>query len=591
LYHAIRTARFSWTSILSAHFVSLNDVARFLMNLRRALGSPAPLTSIATRDRPLQAHVAITLGASACDNLVSSTDWDSVWHDADATPLFQNMKRASSWILAAAVGVGVVARIWDLGRRSFWYDELYCVVGAAASTSIEQLRRGWIDVDGHPPGFMLALYAWFKVVPATEVTGRLPGCVVGILTIAGLLCAARGLRPTLPRSVAYYAAALYSLGTEPIYYAQTVRQYGFLMACSVGALIEWTRLYEDPSTNRTVWIRLTGWLLVAAYLHYLAMLLVAAILGIAFLRALFVKRGLKNVLVSGAAFCLAYVPGFFALKRTISWRIAGWQHGDSVSGVARELLVRGFFGPAFRTGVFVLVAVIVLSVMRRAGARDGMRPLVARSKFQAVALVLLVMVVEFAVLSRLGPFMQLRYVLVLYAPILLTMAWVMAELAPVEHVGGPILLSGILAMGVVAYRDYRQTGKQDWRASAERVIQQHSDGDNVFVMGADPTIAPDVYLRNGQVDDYFNCRTVPFYAFYFRRLGAPELAAELRSLPLQSDLLSAVLVDASARTSFVLAPHHMRIGDDALERLKGAGFEVDDTAMFSTHVYKIGRRD
>lgn len=108
------------------------------------------------------------------------------------------MNHVSSWIVASAVGVGVAARIWELGKRSFWFDELYCVVGAAASSSLEQLGRDWIGVDGHPPGFMLALYAWFKVIPANEITGRLPGCMISILAIALLLCAARGLRPALP---------------------------------------------------------------------------------------------------------------------------------------------------------------------------------------------------------------------------------------------------------------------------------------------------------------------------------------------------------------------------------------------------------
>ncbi len=500
------------------------------------------------------------------------------------------MKRISSLILAASVSVGVVARIWDLGKRSFWYDELYCVVATATSASVAQLKHAWMDVDGHPPGFMLALYAWFKLVPANEVTGRLPGCVIGVLTIAAIIYAARGLRPALPTSVAYYAAALYALGTEPVYYAQTVRQYGFLMACSLGALIDWTKLYEDPGANRTIWVRLVGWLLLAAYLHYFAMLLVAAIFGIAFLRAFAVRRGLKQVLLASGAFCLAYVPGLFALKRTIGWRIAGWQHAESARDVTRDFLLRGFFGSAWRIGGVAIIVVILLAVLRRP-ATNRVRPLISRSKFRAVALVLLVMLAEFAVVSRLGPFMQLRYALILYAPVLLVIAWVMAELAPIEEVSGTILLGCILAMGVVAYGEYRQTGKQDWRASAQRVIEQHLPGDKVFVLGADPSVAPDVYLRNGQVDDYFYCRTVPFYAFYFDRLGAPQLAAELRFLPMQSDGLTSVLLNSGARTLFVLAPHHTRIQNDALKRLKRAGFKVEDTPMFSTHVYKIRPRD
>jgi hypothetical protein len=497
------------------------------------------------------------------------------------------MKRTRMYVLAATLGLGVVARIWELGKRGLWYDELYCVVGPATSASIAQLRHLWMDVDGHPPGFMLGLYAWFKLVPATEITGRLPGCLTSLLTIALLCYVARAPRWALPSGVGYYAAALYAVGTEPIYYAQTVRQYGIVMACSIGALLEWMLLYEDPSADRTAWVRLVAWLLLAAYLHYLALLLVGAIFGIALLRALAVRRGLLAAVISPLAFCLAYVPGFLSLQRAIGWRIAGWQQSDPLLRVTGELLVRGFFGPGW--WILGLVFVIILAIARTRGepVRERLRKLLAQPKFRAVSLVLLAMVAEFAILSRMGPFVQLRYALVLYAPMLLTFAWVMAEFVPFERPSGVLLLSGMLAMGLVAYREYRQTRKQDWRRSAEFVIRERSAHEPVFVLGADPTVAPEVYLRNGQVDDYFSCRHLPFYAFYFTRLGSPALAAELRSLPISSQDLTSILMATSTARAFVLAPHHTHLEDASLNRLKAAGFEVDDVGMFSTHLYRI----
>lgn len=122
-------------------------------------------------------------------------------------------------------------------------------------------------------------------------------------------------------------------------------------------------------------------LLLAAYFHYLALLLAAAILGVAFLRALHVKRGLRSVLVASAAFCLAYLPGFYALRRTVSWRISGWQHGGTVADLTGELLVRGFFGSAFRIGALVLVVAVVLELIRRTRARDKLLPLMMRPQF------------------------------------------------------------------------------------------------------------------------------------------------------------------------------------------------------------------
>ncbi|HKU44919.1 MAG TPA: glycosyltransferase family 39 protein [Polyangiales bacterium] len=360
---------------------------------------------------------------------------------------------ASTGLLFASLAIGAWARVWELGKRSLWWDELSCVVPAASSASFGELKRVWLDVDGHPPGFIPALYAWFKLVPATEITARLPSCVAGLLTLV-LLALAPERR--LPRSAAFYAAALYALGSEVIYYAQTVRQYGFLITFSLGALLEWSEIYSVASVRRAAWVRLTAWLIALAYCHYLGLLLVAAIFGVAALRAWRQKGGIQVVSISAAAFGLAYVPGLFALARGMALRLGHWQSNDPLPQLALQFVQRGFLGRLWWLPVLAIAAAGMFAFRRARPWSFGADP-----RFRAIAWVACLMVVQLALLSTRSPFLQLRYSLILYAPTLLLLAWVLSQLAPLDSLRGSVVLAAIVASGLVSYSDYRGTQKQD----------------------------------------------------------------------------------------------------------------------------------
>ncbi len=489
---------------------------------------------------------------------------------------------ASTSVLIASLAVGTWARCSELGKRGFWWDELYCVVGAATSQSLGQLKQEWMDVDGHPPGYMLLLYTWFKLVPTTEITARLPGCVSGMLVML-LLALAPGRR--LPRGAAFYAAALFALGSEWIYYAQTVRQYSFLVACSVGALLEWAEMYSDPVPKRAAWLRLSAWLLAAAYLHYLGLLLAAAIFGLGLLRAVRSRTGVQIVLACGLVFGLAYIPPLLALLHMVSLHLGHWQSNEPLLPLVAQYMQRAFFGRWWWLTLLVICASAMPGFRRPRSPRFIEDP-----RFQAVAWVLCLVVAQFALVTRFNPFLQLRYLTILYAPALLVLAWVLSQLAPVETLRGTVVLVAIVASGLVSYSDYRMTQKQDWRASAALVIGEYSARDVIYVLGADPAIPALTYLERKQIDEFFYCRDLAFYAYYFRRLAAPHLASALRHLSMQQDEARSTLATTRARKIFVLAPHHLALHDSTLAGLEADGFRVDDARLFSTHLYRLQRR-
>jgi hypothetical protein len=283
-----------------------------------------------------------------------------------------------------------------------------------------------------------------------------------------------------------------------------------------------------------------------------------------------------------------YVPGFFTLLHRVQLRIAGWQTNQPFTELVEQLVLHSFFGT--RTLVvsfgFVVLATVLVAHGRSLKVLTSM---LGERQLRAVFSVLVLTSAALGVLCIVGPFLQLRYALILYAPLLLTTALALARLAPLENWSGSVVACSILVHGVGAYGEYRQTQKQDWRRSAEHIIEHSAVTDAIYVVGADPNRAPLDYLRNHDVDGYFYCRTLPFYAYYFARLGRPQLAARLVQLPLAGDAQLAALDASNASRLFVLAPHHTKIESAALSGLEAHGFRIEELRLFSTRVYRLDR--
>jgi hypothetical protein len=101
-------------------------------------------------------------------------------------------------------------------------------------------------------------------------------------------------------------------------------------------------------------------------------------------------------------------------------------------------------------------------------------------------------------------------------------------------------------------------------------MREQTPSDAIFVLGEDPHRHPLEYLRAGDVEGYIYSRDLPFYQFYFKRLGARDLASRVLPLPRTAKALLRTLRKNPARRVYVLAPHHTQIPDDAMRALRKA---------------------
>ena len=111
----------------------------------------------------------------------------------------------------------------------------------------------------------------------------------------------------------------------------------------------------------------------------------------------------------------------------------------------------------------------------------------------------------------------------------------------------------------------------------------------MYVLGADMDKTEFDYLKEGDVDGVFNVRNLKFYRYYFRRRGAPAVAAGLNVLqPTAASVATLAAQYRDTRTTiFVLAGHHLQYRGEALAALRRMARRVEVTSMNSTLVYRL----
>ena len=132
----------------------------------------------------------------------------------------------TGWILAAIVAVAAGLRGYDLGRLSFWYDEVVTMRLAQAGSPaalIDQLFR--IDAT-RAPLHPLLLEGWVGVFGVSEAAARAFSVLCGVLTV--LLVFDIG-RVAFDRPTGLWAAWLAAISPVLIVYSREARMYAWLV--------------------------------------------------------------------------------------------------------------------------------------------------------------------------------------------------------------------------------------------------------------------------------------------------------------------------------------------------------------------------
>lgn len=234
--------------------------------------------------------------------------------------MIANLTRLDSFLLFAAIAIGIAVRFYGLGTQSLWIDEIYSTRFALAprldgALFAEMLR------EPHPPLWTTFLQVWSNRIGVSEILLRLPAAVASALAIPAMYFLGRRL---IGPESAGVATIIMAMSSFLIVYAQDARPYGFLTLFSTLATLTWLHLVEDIregtlSIRRTALFILLNFLL--SYTHYFGFLLVglltAYLFGLALSKRRLIGYTLWVGLASAVPFLLWFVPSIAHVSRLL----------------------------------------------------------------------------------------------------------------------------------------------------------------------------------------------------------------------------------------------------------------------------------
>jgi hypothetical protein len=144
-----------------------------------------------------------------------------------APPIRQGGRAWRTWALIAG---GAVLRFADLGRQSFWHDEVHSVIMARGGDSGSLAETVF---NTHGPLYLLILRGWMHLFGAGEAATRALSALIGVL---GLIVFARVIRRFVGPGARDVALALLAVSPFHLGYSQEVRGYGLLFAIGLLAV-------------------------------------------------------------------------------------------------------------------------------------------------------------------------------------------------------------------------------------------------------------------------------------------------------------------------------------------------------------------
>ena len=185
-------------------------------------------------------------------------------------------RKADHWLLVLVILLAFALRVYDLGEREFWFDEVLSanVSGLGWEGAVEHLRSAPFE---HPPLYYLSLYPWQLAAGTTEFAFRFYSVFWGTLFVPLLYLLIRRLAG---RRVALVAALLAALSPFLVAYSQEARMYSLLSCLSLMALLSFHNALQRPDRPGW-WLVYMALVAVGMVTHYFFGLLWAA--GVAYL--------------------------------------------------------------------------------------------------------------------------------------------------------------------------------------------------------------------------------------------------------------------------------------------------------------------
>lgn len=238
------------------------------------------------------------------------------------------MKKLSGWALLGIFGLGLFLRLYQLGAKSFWLDEVYVakMVQLPIPELIQAIRSAFC-----PPFFHLLLNLWTRIFPVSEFWLRLPAVLFDVVGLFGLFLLASYL---WGKKAGLWAVFLAAVSPFLVDYAQQARMYSLLamlMLFSGYFLVRW--IFETKTKWLFFYFLFT---LLGIYTHYFAFFLLLT-QNLFFFGYLWrsrssgeSRRSWRRWVICQSSLFLSYLPWVQPVLRTLPQ----WDFGRGIAWVA-----------------------------------------------------------------------------------------------------------------------------------------------------------------------------------------------------------------------------------------------------------------
>jgi mannosyltransferase len=208
-------------------------------------------------------------------------------------------RRDTSLMLAGIIGLGAVLRLYGLGAKSFWLDEIASVV-IARMPGNSFWHWLWTE-EGNMALYYIMLRPWLQI-HLGEATIRLLSVVPGIASIPVMYLLGRQL---FGRGLGLLSALLLAVSTCAVVYSQEARGYSWLLLGTIVSTYLFARLIDQPTLATALEYALAAG--VTFYFHYFGLLvpLAQAVSVLALPKS---QRPWKRLYVAGALVAVFAVP-------------------------------------------------------------------------------------------------------------------------------------------------------------------------------------------------------------------------------------------------------------------------------------------
>lgn len=361
--------------------------------------------------------------------------------------------------IAGAAALLTALSLHDLGRYSFWQDEIASVVYSSAPLdallTIVGRDRQVADVP-FMATYNVLLHFWLQFAES-EAEIRLLSVIAGVATTVPIYFIGRRLGGWLAGAL---GALTYAAMPFVIEWSQTARSYSLGMFVSATLTLLLLRALERPTVMRFAAYGITGAL--GMYVHsFVALVIVVHVAYVVVTRSWPARAPLAAALIPLA---IAALPmPYLALQYGSAY---GWIPELSIDHIRATLV-------SMAGGVPLLVAMTALIAAGVAlHRRDPRVWLVLATALIPIALIIAV--------STVRPLLHPRYVIVFLPSLAILAGLGLAALRPVTgRVATLVAFAALLALAVPStYADHRQ---QDWRGAAAWIAASARPGDEVIV--------------------------------------------------------------------------------------------------------------